>query len=129
MSRFEDLSNELVDLYSMRYQLKRTIESVTESLEKRKFELTPPDGWEGSNQTKRDATRDAVFADDKEVVNLTGVLKKKQSELSETELAIQKVEALRRGCEYSLLELYVEQRYGQHFTPSSVMADDIEVKF
>lgn len=104
MTTMQSLASQLGKLYEQRAELGyRTWKNERET-EARQIELTPAEGWPGSNDKAREAYKAGAFAHDAVLVALSDERRFAQRESADLSGKIEALEAERRAAEWSIRE-------------------------
>ncbi len=105
---FESIANRLSALYGQRADLGLKAWKAEQDIAARQAMLTPAEGWPGSNDKAREASRVALFAMDTILTRVTVDRNAAQAELMKLAGLIEAAEAERRASEWTARMRLVE---------------------
>ena len=94
------IGEQLFEAYIDKAEATIQLGMYTKALEARKVVLLPEGGWQGKNQSERDAARDRVYAEDTILINLSTRLQSVEDGLVRLQAKIDAESALRRSYEW-----------------------------
>lgn len=95
-----EISKQLSEAYVERSEIQAELSRIKAEISAVEYRLTPPDGWPGSNQEKREVAKVASLEADPDYTRLNGIVSEMNYNLVLLEGTISALEAERRGQEW-----------------------------